>query len=149
MRIVVAEDHPDEASRLDRLLSSLGHEVRMTGTGPAALRACLDAAPGVVLLDLLLPGMDGFEVARQIRAAARTWRQVREATGPAPLAAPPPSPPVLVAITGLRSPAVDDVARSVGFAYFLRKPYTVEDLQGLMAQISAEGQLTPDSGGKR
>ena len=128
MRIVVAEDHHDEASQLLQLLSSLGHEVSVVNNGPHAVRECLEVRPQVVLLDLLLPGLDGFEVARQVRSSSCVGA---------------PQSPVLVAITSLRYAAAEEVARSVGFRFFLRKPYTVEDLRVLLATVSAHGQAAP------
>ena len=140
MRIVVAEDQQDEARLLARLLQSLGHEVTVTASGPLAVRACLDGRPDVAMVDLLLPGLDGFEVARQIRGNRPGTRP-----GAAPTGA---GPPVLVAITSLRNPAAEEVARTVGFSHFLRKPYTVEDLRELLAPLAElQGQPDPQSGG--
>jgi CheY-like chemotaxis protein len=125
MRIIVAEDQPAEAAKLVRLLSALGHEVLLTTGGRAAVSACLGENPDVALIDLLLPGLDGFEVARQIRAGGgRTTR--------------------LVAITSLRDPAVGEVARACGFIALLHKPYTSDDLRVLLDRVSAADQADVD-----
>ena len=125
MHIVVAEDQKEEASRLGRWLTSAGHQVAFAETGPAAVAACLQTRPDAAFVDLLLPGLDGFAVARRIRATV----------------------PALVAITNLRGGAGDEVARSVGFTSFLRRPYTDEDVRALLAPLIPDGQ-GPRAGGK-
>jgi two-component system, sensor histidine kinase len=121
MRIIVAEDQTAEAAKLVRLLSALGHQVQVTTSGQATVAACLRETPEVALVDLLLPGLDGFEVARQVRAGGGHATR-------------------LVAITGLRDPAAADVARASGFVEVLHKPYTSEDLRALLDRIAAARQ---------
>ena len=116
MHIVVAEDNQDEAGQLSRWLASLGHQATFAEDGVAAIEACLAMRPEAALIDLLIPGLDGFEVARRLSRVV----------------------PLLVAITSLRNQAADEVARSVGFRRFLRRPYTVDDV----------GAILPPSGGK-
>src|SRR5215470_10822218 len=65
-RIVVVEDNADAAESLAMLLELLGHEVRIAPDGPAALEAATATPPHVMLIDIGLPGMDGYEVARRI-----------------------------------------------------------------------------------
>jgi CheY-like chemotaxis protein len=66
-RVLVVEDNPDQARTLSMLVDLMGHEVRCADTGYAALEAARALRPEVVLLDLGLPGLDGFEVARRLR----------------------------------------------------------------------------------
>lgn len=66
-RIVVADDHVDVASSLGLLLSTWGQEVRVAYSGEEALRAAEAFLPHLVFLDLDMPDIDGFEVARRIR----------------------------------------------------------------------------------
>ena len=61
-RVLVVDDNARPASGLARLLQLLGHEVRVAHDGPAALEAARVHRPEVVLLDIGLPGMDGYEV---------------------------------------------------------------------------------------
>ena len=125
MRIIVAEDQEEEGKQLAGLLSSLGHQVFTAGDGHEAVRACFREGADVAFIDLLLPGLNGFEVARQLRQASGA--------------------PHLVAISGLKNSAAEQVARSVGFQALLRKPYTIDDLQALLAPFSGTG----DAGGQK
>jgi CheY-like chemotaxis protein len=67
-RVLVAAATADEADSLRTLLSVWGCDVRTATDGPAALASAEAFAPGVALLDLRLDGLDGYEVARQLRA---------------------------------------------------------------------------------
>jgi two-component system response regulator MprA len=125
MHIVVAEDEKEEADRLGQWLTSAGHQVAFADTGPAAVATCLETRPAAAFVNLLLPGLDGFAVARRIRAAV----------------------PSLVAITTLRSVAVEEIARAVGFKSFLRRPYTDEDVRALLAPLFPDRQPGPRAGG--
>ena len=67
LRVLVVDDNVDAAETLAMLLKASGHEVRTAHNGPTALEAALDYRPNVVLLDIGLPGLDGYEVAKRIR----------------------------------------------------------------------------------
>ncbi len=67
LRILVVEDNPDGAESLRLLLGLYGHRAEVAGDGAAALAAARQFSPDVVLLDIGLPGMDGYEVARRLR----------------------------------------------------------------------------------
>jgi PAS domain S-box-containing protein len=67
-RVFVIDDNRDAAETLARLMEMWGHDVSTYTSGPAALEAAAASLPEVVLLDLGMPGMDGFEVARRLRA---------------------------------------------------------------------------------
>jgi CheY-like chemotaxis protein len=68
-RVLLVEDHPDGRVALALLLRLWGFEVEVAGDGPDGLRKALDWHPDVALLDIGLPGMDGYEVARRVREA--------------------------------------------------------------------------------
>ena len=78
VRVLVVDDNVDAAERLGMLLLQLGHEVLTVHDGPSTLEAALDYRPNVVLLDIGLPGMDGYlEVARNTcRRQASSTRTV-------------------------------------------------------------------------
>jgi DNA-binding response OmpR family regulator len=70
LRVLVVEDDEDTAASMALLLRLDGHEVRVAGEGGAALREAQDRPPDVVLLDIGLPGLDGYEVAKRLRERA-------------------------------------------------------------------------------
>jgi len=67
----VVDDEPNIAALLSATLRMVGFEVETTGDGTGALRAAADFQPDLVVLDVMLPDLDGFEVARRLRAAGR------------------------------------------------------------------------------
>ena len=70
-RVLLAEDEPNIAELLSFLLGRAGFEVETATDGNAALAAALAAQPAVVILDVMLPGLDGLEVLRRLRADPR------------------------------------------------------------------------------
>jgi CheY-like chemotaxis protein len=82
LRVLIVEDCEDAAASLALLLRLDGHEVHVAGNGGMALRVAQDWPPDVVLLDIGLPGLDGYEVAKRLRARAAGMK------------------PLLIAITG-------------------------------------------------
>lgn len=73
--IVVADDEPSLADLLAELLQRLGHDVTVVLSGQAALDACADAAPDLVVLDVGMPGdVDGLEATRRLRTRPETAR---------------------------------------------------------------------------
>jgi signal transduction histidine kinase len=109
-RIVVVEDHDDARDALQILLTLQGHEVRTASDGLTGVALILEARPDVALIDVGLPGLDGYEVARQVRQA-------------------PKSPGIrLVAVTGYGQPYDRSRARDAGFDLHLTKPVSPEDI---------------------
>ena len=108
-RIVVVEDHEDAREMLLELLSLQGHRVEGAGDGRAGLRLIVDSAPDIALIDVGLPELDGYEVARQVR---RTMgQQVR-----------------LIAVTGYGQSYDRARAEEAGFDLHLTKPVSSKDL---------------------
>ncbi|MCK6045898.1 response regulator, partial [Klebsiella pneumoniae] len=70
-RVLIVEDEPDLADPLAYLLRREGYDVEIAEDGPTALSAFQDRGADIVLLDLMLPGMSGTEVCRQIRTTSR------------------------------------------------------------------------------
>src|SRR5580704_17702076 len=68
VHVLVVNDYADNVESMAMLLRLYGHEVQTALGGPAALRAARANPPEVVLLDISMPGMDGYEVARQLRS---------------------------------------------------------------------------------
>ena len=70
--VLVVDDVPDNLAMLHDALDESGYTVLVATSGAAALQRALQAAPDIVLLDAMMPGMDGFEVARQLKAQPQT-----------------------------------------------------------------------------
>jgi CheY-like chemotaxis protein len=71
VRVLVVNDSPDNVESMALLLRLYGHDVEGVLSGPAALRAAQAQQPDAVLLDISMPGMDGYQVARRLRAMFR------------------------------------------------------------------------------
>ena len=115
-RILVVEDQPALSRVTVALLKKLGHEVRAAADGPEALLAVREYNPEVVLLDIGLPGMDGYEVARCVRSEFGS------------------SAPLLVAMTGYGQHEVNRHPRRAEFDHHLVKPADMNVLQELLTQ---------------
>ncbi len=72
LRVLVVEDNPDAAAVLDLFLEALGHEREVTSSGPEGVAAARRFRPDVVLCDIGLPGLSGYEVARELRRCPET-----------------------------------------------------------------------------
>ena len=118
LRVLVVDDNMDSAKSLGMLLEATGHDVQLAYDGPTALQATLDYRPNVVLLDIGLPGLDGYKVAKRIREQP-TLKNV-----------------VLVAMTGYGH--VADLRRSdeAGFNHHLVKPADFMKIKEILATVS-------------
>jgi PAS domain S-box-containing protein len=116
-RILVVDDNRDAADSLGMLLKVLGADVCIARDGVEALKTFSDYDPSVVLLDIGMPGMDGYEVARRIRDSFPERRTA------------------IVAVTGWGQEEDRRRARDAGFDHHLIKPADVETLQGLLASL--------------
>jgi DNA-binding response OmpR family regulator len=115
LRILVVDDEPDAVTTLIMLLEDEGYEVRGLQRGREVLRALEDFDPDVVLLDIAMPDMSGYEVAQEIR---RKYGLVR---------------PRLIAISGRYKQGSDKVlAEIVGFNHHVAKPYEPGALLALL-----------------
>lgn len=116
-RVLVVEDHAETADFLSRYARLLACDVRTASSGEQALDTALDFSPQIVLLDIDLPDMDGWELARRLRDRRD------------------PMQPVLIALTGFHSP--EDRIRSLeaGIDYHLNKPEFREELMRLLLHL--------------
>jgi signal transduction histidine kinase len=114
LAIVVIEDNDDAADTLAEWLETLGHSVRVARTGPEGVDLVREHRPQLVLCDIGLPGMDGVEVCRRVKAMP---------TGPQP---------VMVALTGWGMEADRKRTRDVGFDHHLVKPVAPDKLFAIL-----------------
>ena len=120
LRILLVEDNADSADALAHLLRRRGHETHVARDGVEGLREARARRPHVVLLDIGLPGLDGYEVARRLRedgGAAGT---------------------LLVALSGYGQEADRRRAREAGFDHHLVKPVKLHDLERVLALARPE-----------
>jgi PAS domain S-box-containing protein len=113
-RVLVVDDNPDVAEALGVLLEVLGTDVRAVHDGAAALDIFDKFRPRIVFLDLGMPNLDGYEVARRIRA--------RDSSGQV----------ILVALTGWSQEGVRQRVEAAGFDHYLIKPTKIETLQQIL-----------------
>jgi signal transduction histidine kinase len=125
LRVLVVDDNRDAAESLAAILDLLGHEVRTALDGTQALQAVAELRPQLVLLDIGMPGMDGYEVARVLRAEAG------------------PSAPTLVALTGFGQEEDQRRARAAGFDRHLTKPADLDALRELLERTVSSSAPRP------
>ena len=114
--ILLVEDHPDIRASLKELLQWSGHEVHAAANGIEGVSMFNVHHPDVALVNLGLPGIDGYEVARQVRAA------------------PGGEAVYMVAVTGWAGAGVKSKALAAGFDHHITKPFDVENLITLLTQ---------------
>ena len=117
LRILVVDDHADGANSLQMVLARFGHEVRVAPDGAKALTAVKTFRPDVAIIDIGLPTMSGYEVARRLRTLPTT----RDAT--------------LIALTGYGQDEDRRRALEAGFDHHLTKPVQPLDLRRLLASV--------------
>jgi CheY-like chemotaxis protein/anti-sigma regulatory factor (Ser/Thr protein kinase) len=118
LRVLLIEDNADAAESLKEALAFGGHQVEIANTGFEGLAKVRGFGPDVVLCDLGLPGIDGFEVARRMRA------------DPA-VEAP------LVALSGYAGPEDLERSREAGFARHVAKPPDLDELERVLCDVSS------------
>lgn len=109
-RILIVDDNIDSADMVAAMVSMWGHDVRTANDGEEALVVAREYRPEVVLLDLSLPGIDGFEVARLLRAEALVGR-------------------LLIAVSGYGQPEDRARTKAAGFDEHLTKPIDPQQMQ--------------------
>ena len=117
-RVLVVDDNRDAADTLGALLGLLGAEVKVVNDGQAALEAFPAFRPAVMFLDLGMPGLDGYEVARRIRKL------------------PDADDTALIALTGWGQEKDRQMTRDAGFSHHLVKPVDLAAMQAVLAAVS-------------
>jgi CheY-like chemotaxis protein len=119
VRALIVDDNIDAAATLSLLLQLGGHTTAIAHDGLEALQAAAEFKPDIVLLDLGLPGMDGYEVARAIRRMPESGN------------------PVLVAVTGWGTPEDRVQTKQAGFDEHLTKPVDISMIELLLRSLPA------------
>jgi signal transduction histidine kinase/CheY-like chemotaxis protein len=117
-RVLIVDDNEDATAMLAMLLQAWGHDVSTAGDGPSAIAAVEKQHPEILLLDLGLPGMSGYEVATKLREAGENDLQI-------------------VAVSGYGQPEDVARARAAGFDAHLTKPVDRVRLERVLADVRA------------
>lgn len=121
---MVVDDNEDAAASLAMLLRLQGHEVHVASSGAAALELLDECRPAMVFLDIGMPGLDGYEVARRIRRLS-----ARENV-------------TLIALTGWGQPEDRRRSKEAGFDHHLMKPPEPRVVEELLAQLDSQTNST-------
>ena len=121
LRILIADDNEDAAATMAVLLEVMGHTVHHVNDGEAAVQAARDFAPQVVLLDIGMPKINGYEACRQIRVL------------------PGGAAMTVIAVTGWGQPEDKRSSQDAGFDQHLVKPVDPQALADLLAGVMANG----------
>jgi signal transduction histidine kinase/integral membrane sensor domain MASE1/CheY-like chemotaxis protein len=117
LRILLVEDNKDSAEAFAHLLRRRGHEIHVARDGEQGLADARALRPDVVLLDIGLPGLDGYEVARRLRESGDAKRTL------------------LVAVSGYGQESDRRRAREAGFDHHLVKPVKLDELERILALV--------------
>ena len=120
LRVLLVDDNEDTLLSFSMLLERFGHDVRTAHDGPTAVQAALEYRPDVVLLDIGLPGLNGYEVAKRIRQH------------------PVHQNVVLVALTGYGQDSDRQASLQAGFNHHMVKPARLEQLKQILATVSEQ-----------
>jgi CheY-like chemotaxis protein len=113
--VLIGEDEPDNQLILQTVVESLvGVRAQVAGDGPAVLASVERERPRMILLDLMLPGLDGLQVTRQLKADPAT-RDIP-----------------IVAVSAMARPDDRDAALAAGCDEFVRKPFELDDLEAVI-----------------
>jgi CheY-like chemotaxis protein len=128
LRVLVVDDYPDNAESMEMFLKLHRHDVRTARSGPAALRAARAAPPDVVLLDISMPGMSGYDIAGNLREMFH-------------------DKVMLIAITGRQSDEDQAHALEAGFDHYFVKPADPDAVESVLEELA--GALSAGCSGQR
>ncbi len=115
LRVLVVDDNPDTVASFTLLVEALGHVVRSAHDGPSAIQAAMEFHPDVALLDIGLPGLNGYQVAERIRADPELAKTM------------------LIALTGYGQVSDRQASQDAGFNQHLVKPARLDQLRQIFA----------------
>ena len=128
LRLIVCDDERDTVATLCEILRDEGDQVREAHAGAQAIREVRTAPPDAVIVDINMPGISGYEVAREVR---RLYGEFA---------------PVMIAISGKWTGQTDRMlSKMAGFEYFLEKPCDPQVLLSLLAPLRRQPPKRPIS----
>jgi CheY-like chemotaxis protein len=125
LRVLVVDDDRDLATGTELILRSMGHDVRVAHDGAEALEIAAAFQPHAALVDLGMPNMNGYLLARRLRE----WRWTRDT--------------LLIAVTGWGGDRERERAKEAGFAHHLLKPAEPGQIAELLATVRAGDERGP------
>jgi len=117
LRLLIVDDNQDTAEGLSRILTRAGHYIAIAHNGHQALELAHAHSPQAILLDIGLPGMDGFEIVRRLRASS------------------PCADALVIAVTGYGQEEDRNRALAAGFDHHLVKPVDLDELKGFLREV--------------
>jgi PAS domain S-box-containing protein len=124
-RVLLVDDHPDVVQGISRLLSSVGYDVHSARDPLEAIDLAETLRPEIAILDIGLPGMDGYALARELHSRLGN------------------SPPILIALSGYSQTADRQRSAAAGFALHLVKPIDVDELVGVLGKLGPNRPTNP------
>jgi CheY-like chemotaxis protein len=124
LQVLVVDDNKEFTELFAMELRTSGYEVRVAGDGPTALQIALKQPPDVILTDLSLPGMDGYELAKLLRAQLA------------------PKNPVVIALTGYDKDSDRLRSKAEGFQFHFVKPVEPSLLRLLLGDLARSAPLS-------
>ncbi len=116
-RVLIIDDNHEVADSLAQWLSLAGHQVHTLYTGKDAIKQLPELQPDIILLDIGLPDLNGYEVAKKLRAVENV------------------APFILVAVTGYSQPTDSAVFRQAGFDEYFSKPMHASKLKSIGLEL--------------
>jgi CheY-like chemotaxis protein len=114
--VLVVDDNPANAALVSFLLSKKGYDVRVAADAAEAIVIVAEFSPRLIMMDLQLPGMDGLELTRRLKADPRT------------------SQTIIIALTAYAMKGDEERARAAGCDGYVSKPINTRTLPGLVAE---------------
>ena len=121
--VLIVEDHPDVGWLMKNLVTHCGYQAHLAVDAGEALALAREVKPKVVLLDIGLPGMSGYELAGELRSAMAEFQ------------------PVLVALTGHSDDEHQRLSREAGFAFHLVKPVSLDRLAHVLQSCTNKAAI--------
>jgi signal transduction histidine kinase/CheY-like chemotaxis protein len=130
LRVMIVDDNADAADMLSTLIDMVGHTTRVANDGRSALALAAEFLPDVAFLDIGMPGMNGYQLAENLRRMPGTDRLI------------------LIALTGWGDPGARARSKEAGFDHHLIKPTDLEVVQALLTDIARTGRPPPAAPGQ-